>query len=101
MKIPDNVRATTALEDIQEERERQIRKGYDAESDDLRMMDDEMTCGAIMVATSSLPPDAACDPEHVPDWSYKIVDKYNGSKRRLLIIAAALIVAEIERLDRK
>ena len=92
------------IEEVRAERERQIRMGYTADHDD------EHSSGEISAwaAVYAMPPacrkwDCICDYGRtleealMPEgWVFK-----SGDRRRELIKAAALIVAEIERLDRE
>ena len=82
-----------ALDDIHAERARQIAKGYDAAHDDQYSMYELSTVAAAVAlgATDHISGD-------VPAWAGHIIEKWNTRQR--LVIAAALLVAEIERLDR-
>ncbi len=86
-------RPLTVIEEIAAERQRQIAKGYDAAHDD-QWRTFEISTVAAAVALG--------ETEHisgdVPDWAQHIIEKWDT--RRRLVIAAALLVAEIERFDR-
>ena len=81
------------LGEILAERQRQIAKGYDAAHDDDHSTFEISTVAAAVAlgASDHLSGD-------VPDWADYIIEKH-GTRQRL-VIAAALLVAEIERLDR-
>ena len=89
----------TILADIAAERERQRRKGYDAAHDD------DHDSGELMAAASHV-----AFPRHdfataletsQMEWICKIEEKWAHDPYRRAIIAAALLIAEAERLDRK
>jgi len=86
----------SALNDISKERERQLTKGWDAEHDDGHG-DGRLAGVAGLVAIHGSPFEDDIQPD-LFDWG--IVSKWNGDRRRQLVIAGALIVAEIERIDR-
>lgn len=94
---------TAALKDIETERLRQIAsEGWTEEHDD-EHSDGEIALAAGCYAFATVYPYhywfSDCAAKYWPwsrDWW-----KPAGGKRRCLIKAAALIVAEIERLDRK
>lgn len=79
---------TTALADINAERQRQIAKGYDAGHDDTH------AAGAILWRDWGAL--ARIGPHAVRAHREGRMDDY----RRLLVEAAAQVIAEIERLDR-
>lgn len=83
----------TVYDEIKAERERQIDNGYDAAHDDEHTTFEISTVAAAVAlgASDHLSGD-------VPNWADHIIEKYDT--RRRLIIAAALLIAEIERLDR-
>ena len=76
------------INEIVTERKSQIDKGWSYEHDDT-LVDGQLTWAAAAYATGK-------QELHPMGWVYK-----PSTKRRMLIKAAALIVAEIERLDRK
>ncbi len=82
------------LEIIGMEREKQKRKWGDSH-------DDDHTHGEIAEAAAYL---ASPAPIRVPalaeDWAVDLRKKLEGDRRKQLVVAAALIVSEIERLDR-
>lgn len=95
--------ATTAGLDVLGERARQRRwEGYDDAHDD-KHQDFALTAAAISYLTdarlrgttghgfSESPP---------PDWPWEVTDWKTKKVRQSLVVAAALVVAEIERLDR-
>ena len=78
------------------ERERQ-RKRYDAAHDD------EHTTGELLIRAAELAicnTDTRLATDREPD-AWGLVRKHGGDARHSLVVAAALIVAEIERLDRE
>lgn len=76
------------INEIITERKRQIDKGWSYKHDDT-LVDGQLTWAAAAYATGK-------SELHPSGWVYK-----PSTKRRRLIKAAALIVAEIERLDRR
>ena len=84
----------SVLDEIAAERERQQAKGYTAEHDD-RHTTFEISTVAAAVALGAVDYISG----DVPEWAEYIIDKWDT--RRRLVIAAALLVAEIERLDRR
>lgn len=99
----------SVLERIAAERQKQIAKGYDAAHDDTH------TDGAIVDAAEQLISKAqgfnsvGCigkhpdrhDPRHPSQWHLYIMAKWKHDKVKMLTIAAALLVAEIERIERR
>ncbi len=87
------------LTEINVERKRQIAHGYESNHDDLH------TEGEILHAVLLVLDDVAREgPTCTADWPLKLSqslsEKYSANKKRRLIIAAAMLVAEIERMDR-
>ena len=76
------------INEIFTERKRQMDKGWSYEHDDT-LVDGQLAWAAAAYATGK-------HELHPIGWIYK-----QSTKRRRLIKAAALIVAEIERLDRR
>lgn len=100
--LPPPTGASNAARDIAAERERQMaEEGYDAAHDD------EHRDGRIVLAAAdllmhvykaALPPEGqAVLPDPDDDWG--LAAKHKDARRRL-VIAGALIAAEIDRLDR-
>jgi len=89
----------TAIQLIQNERDRQILKGYDADHDDGH----NDGCLADLAAYCAASRDRS-NQIVLPVWAAKYADhidaKHGHDRRQMLVIAAALIVAEIERLQR-
>lgn len=87
----------TTLDLINEERDRQAAKGFDAGHDD------QHADGSIAIAAGLI---ALEDPdlEVNDDWEEKLSEhvcmKYADDRIKQLVIASALLVAEIERLQR-
>lgn len=108
-KLPDVSQGTAAvLREIEAERAKQEEKGYDAMHDD-QHGDESLALAAACLATptellrhtehenpSGFTEQTFDDPWPWTDWDGR--GKYE--RRQELVIAAALIVAEIERLDR-
>lgn len=83
---------SSALQSVIEERAAQEAKGWTAAHDD------EHRDGALRAAAAKL----LAQPHELvaaPDWATRLRDAHQD-RRRQLVIAAALVVAEIERLDR-
>lgn len=83
-----------ALADVITEREKQRIQWGDEH-------DDEHNDGSLAGAASFLawPPEQSFGME-APDWSERIMDKWRNDRRKQLVIAAALLLAELERMDR-
>jgi hypothetical protein len=93
-----------ASDDVLAEREKQRAKWGDDH-------DDEHGDGAVAAAGAMLawpdgywfydPSDAdkCCIPS--PGWAYDLLKKHEHDRRQQLVIATALLIAEIERLDRR
>lgn len=88
---------TQAVEDVLAEREKQRAKYGDAH-------DDHHDCGELAIVAASLAdPESefdAPDKYHPDDWGYIIGAKHRDDRRKRLVIATALLIAEIERMDR-
>jgi hypothetical protein len=82
------------LREIAAERQRQIGKGYDATHDDDEHGDEQLATAAADLLT----PDSLSFTPLIP-WVLPIMGKHLDRRERL-IIALALGLAEIERLDR-
>lgn len=89
-----------AAQDVLDERARQISgEGYTAEHDDAHTGGELATAGVCyaMFSRSSTQP-----PGFPPlSWPWEPRIWRSGATRRMLVKAAALLLAEIERLDRK
>lgn len=92
-----------AMRDVQSERTSQIAKGYGPKHDDYHFD------GSIARAASLIAADYCGAVFNVPDdrpegWESVLLrhvqEKYRSNSRQKLVIAAAMIVAEIERIDR-
>jgi len=79
----------SVLDEIAAERRRQIEKGYTAEHDD-QHVDGELADAAAAYATG-----------YAGWWPWSLDTWKPADSRRQLIIAAAFLMAEIERIDRK
>ena len=83
----------TVIEEVAAEREKQVSKGYDAKHDDTH--DDQ---SLTLVAAYLAIPCTSGVPIPAPDWGLELEESHG--ERDCLIIAAALIIAEVERMDR-
>lgn len=93
---PDDAQSSPILSEIAAERGRQIAKGYDAAHDD-QHTDGELATAAGLIALSDY--DLIVDDGPADTLAAVVLDRHDDERERL-IIAAAMIVAEIERLDR-
>lgn len=84
----------SVLDEIAAERAGQVAKGYDAAHDD-----EHTTFEISAVAAAVALGGSEFVSFDVPEWADTIIAKHDTRQR--MIIAAALLVAEIERLDRK
>lgn len=91
------------INDVSAERLRQINEeGYNPEHDDEHGSGELAAAGASYAAFASLQLAEGSGPEGVPAWWPFDPSEWNPSDtRRNLVVAAALIIAEIDRLDRK
>lgn len=80
------------LAEVGLERDAQIVNGYDADHDDNKNSGGELITAAINVLRHTR--------GEIANDKFGICDKWSGNNRRLLIIAAGLLVAEVDRLDR-
>jgi len=86
------------IDEIAAERNRQISsEGWTAKHDD-QWTDDQLTCAAVCYLQYS---PELCSPEPPSLWPWSPVWWKPKDRRRDLVRAGALIVAEIERLDRE
>jgi hypothetical protein len=85
------------IEEISRERSEQLNKHQRSVEDDVMYNDDEQLASAAMELISSTPDPGFCDEIA---WNPTIWEHMTGkSYRDRLIIAGALIAAEIDRLD--
>lgn len=94
---PDDAQSSPILSEIAAERGRQIAKGYDAAHDD-QHTDGELATAAGLIALGDY--DLITDDGPGDVLAAVVLDKHADIRERRLIIAAALLVAEVERLDR-
>lgn len=89
-----------ALEDVRTERARQVQgEGYDDEHDDYEHAAGDL---AIAAACYALPPAMRPADGRVPSlWPWDTRHWKPKDRRRELVIAGGLILAEIERMDRQ
>lgn len=92
----------TALELIAAERERQVEKGYTAHHDDLHDQGALAAAASCYAYLASLRAAGVRWPAPAPAvWPWSILDwRPSGDRLTDLVKAGALIVAEIERLQR-
>ena len=85
------------LLEVQAERDRQIAKGYDAAHDD-EATEGQLAevAGMVMLSQHSVH-GALSQSRAAADY---ILNEWGEDRRKQLLIAAALLVAEVERLDR-
>ena len=87
-----------AIDDIAAERHRQIeQKGWTPEHDAAHIGEELAAAAACYALPSEYRPADCCPAE----WPWADIWWKPGDRRRELVKAAALIVAEIDRLDRK
>lgn len=96
-----------ALEMIADERDRQLRKGFDSAHDDVHANQEILhAAGWIMNDVDGSATHLSDAEEDDPDASWmerlaaRVREKYGDDKVRRLVIAGAMIVAEINRLQR-
>ena len=97
------VKASRAFMDIDNERQRQIGKGYDADHDDCRVYGDLASVGGYLAVASAYQSTGVDVPDGIR-WECDFNDGeclIEDNPRENLIKAAALLVAEIERIDRE
>lgn len=86
------------IELVDQERSRQCNKGFTAEHDD------QHTDGSLIEASRQILNDFEVSPDDYDEWPselrFNVRGKYGDDPIHRLVIAAALIVAEIERLQR-
>lgn len=94
MKNTDSI-----LHEIRRERGSQIQKGYTAEHDDKHSGGELAQAAGIVAADLEVTDMEPLDtPRH---WAAHIFEKHQHNRRHQLIIATAMLVAEIERMDRE
>jgi hypothetical protein len=90
---------TPAERDVLTERERQRHRWGD-EHDDRHDLEDLAEAAAHLAE-----PEADIDPDDADDeslgWAVRLKGRLYDDRRKQLVVAAALLVAEIDRLDRK
>ncbi len=91
---------TSALSDVEKERDRQ-RSNFDKDHDDMHDLGELPRAVAVLVADAVEDEyQAKTKPHWATGLSNKHRVKYKGNYRQKIVIAAAMLVAEIERLDR-
>lgn len=85
------------LLEVQAERDRQIAKGYDAAHDDGAKCGELAEVAGLVMLRLHDHKSTSHVSDNVADY---ILNKWAGSRRRQIIIALAMGLAEIERLDR-
>lgn len=95
---------SSVLGEVAAVRARQVAKGYDMEEcidgvlDDSRLRNDELAQAALTILVGHLPD----GPESLGvGIAAQVLRLYSDDQRQQLIIAAALLIAEVERMDRK
>jgi hypothetical protein len=91
----------TALELIAEERHRQIAKGYDAAHDDAHANGEIADAAGMILFEHTQGPGCIADDDEPDDWMQALALKLrHADPQHRLVVAGALIAAEIERLQR-
>ncbi len=90
---------------VREERNRQVSKGYDAQHDDTHTKGElvgvaEAVIHVVMYPHHPVRGLSSPDPRDPGNWHEYIIHKWRHDDVRMLTIAVALLVAEIERLER-
>ena len=85
------------LLEVQAERDRQIAKGYDAAHDDEATEGQLAEVAGMVLLSRHAVHGALLESRAAADY---ILSKWGEDRRKQLLIAAALLVAEVERLDR-
>ena len=99
MKV-NMIKKKTPLEQIAAERRRQRRvEGWTLANDDKHTHGELANAAAVYAATE--PTIYRLDGDSMWPWNYKWLKKYKHDRKRQLVIAGALIVAELERLERE
>lgn len=95
-RLRQHEKALAIIEDVLKERGKQICKGYDAAHDDEHWLDELLQAALCFIHGTPK------DGDSIPRWPWdpKHDTRAKHSRRHQLIIAMALICAEIERLDR-
>jgi hypothetical protein len=94
---PHGAQLNPILNEINDERRSQIAKGYDAKHDDEAAEGQLYEVAAIVLLGLQGVAGALLGTRTAAQY---ILNKWRHSRRKQLLIAAALLVAEIERLDR-
>jgi hypothetical protein len=92
--LDDDHKGSSILVEVADERQRQIGKGYDAAHDD-----QEEDLG-VLVSALTMTAECRMMMTHATFMRLEHIRGRHPSRREQLIIAAALLVAEVERLDR-
>lgn len=90
---PPRAEVDVAVRDVLAERDKQRAKWGDAH-------DDKHSDGALSAAAAVLA-HPEVDGVFGPDWAFELRVKHDNDDRTRRVIAAALLLAEIERLDRR
>jgi hypothetical protein len=102
MSVSDFARTTAALGDIVRERAVQVTKGYTPEHDDTHVHGELAHAAAYFAMPDCA--DNLCAVDHTIDcsimWPFEGEPPDRADRRAALVTAGALILAEIERLDR-
>jgi len=83
----------SVLKEIEAERQRQIDKGFDAKHDDQHVGGELAESAAFLTM-----PGVFLASDQVLECATRVLGRH--PRRRCLVVAAAMLVAEIERLDR-
>ena len=97
--MPELFSLTPAEQDVITERRAHVtREGWTPEHDDQQHQGGELAAAAASYAVASVNPSAFAAPPSLWPWTSEWWKP--STRRRMLVKAAALILAEIERLDR-
>lgn len=88
-----------ATHDIDIERQRQIAKGFSGMHDD-QHANGELVTFALLLGSHYTQITGAAYPPWVDDSVSHAMDRHASNPRQMLVICAALLQAEIERIDR-
>jgi len=88
-----------AIIDIDRERQRQIMNGFNSTHDD-QHVSGELVQFAMEIAGYYAHIQGVACPSWIDSAVDKVAERCTGDNRQLLVVAAALLQAEIERIDR-
>jgi hypothetical protein len=89
----------TVLSEVHAERERQRARWGDSHDDDEHHAGE--LAGAAAALAIGISEDGPLTYDDAPAWGFDLVAEHENDRRRQLLIATTLLVAEIERIDRR